>query len=448
MVDILKYPGSGGGGSIGGPIIGGTPGAVLFIDASGNLGQDPSNFFWQDTLNFLGLGISPPISNLHVNGPAAAPIAGVQLTVPASGTGFTDGLYFGMATDTSVVFLDYEDSTMDFYTDGAARMRIHTTANGGRVIVGDVDESAPFFPTTDQKFLVNNTITTIGTNSPTTDFIKLMSVTSGIILPSADTNSGLGLTLYAAQGFSLDVNSTHQLNGGVAVGGAQVTGEPASVLGAFGQVNFNSAAGITADGIIGLLCTGAHQSGGGTVTQIVGGDFGALGDGASVSSLTGTGTITTGIGGRFTCNTSGPIITTGISGRFDEPVGFDGGGGAGAQANPTNRTSIECRGTVTFKIVSVTTAASMTNISVSSSHLRLDTTNATPALHGFHADTFSKHIWIIVPTGVTATLKHQSATDGTAANRVQCKTGLDTIYAANTMIELVYDTTSSFWREV
>lgn len=42
------------------PIVGGTPGSVLFVDSSGNLGQDNANFFWDDTNNRLGIGTTSP----------------------------------------------------------------------------------------------------------------------------------------------------------------------------------------------------------------------------------------------------------------------------------------------------------------------------------------------------------------------------------------------------
>src|SRR3990167_1930277 len=35
------------------PVIGGTSGSVLFVDSSGNLGQDNANLFWDNTSKFL-----------------------------------------------------------------------------------------------------------------------------------------------------------------------------------------------------------------------------------------------------------------------------------------------------------------------------------------------------------------------------------------------------------
>jgi len=79
---------SGGGGT---PVIGGTVGSVLFIGSGGVLAQDNSNFFWDDTANFLGLGIGAPTARLHIAGnisAAAWTTSGARLRL-ATGT-YTD----------------------------------------------------------------------------------------------------------------------------------------------------------------------------------------------------------------------------------------------------------------------------------------------------------------------------------------------------------------------
>lgn len=45
----------------------GTSGSILFLDANKKLAQDNSNFFWDDTNNRLGIGITAPTGKLHVN---------------------------------------------------------------------------------------------------------------------------------------------------------------------------------------------------------------------------------------------------------------------------------------------------------------------------------------------------------------------------------------------
>ena len=42
-----------------------TAGSVIFADSSGNLAQDNANFFWDDTLNNLGVGTASPTERVH-----------------------------------------------------------------------------------------------------------------------------------------------------------------------------------------------------------------------------------------------------------------------------------------------------------------------------------------------------------------------------------------------
>lgn len=71
----LQPPGSGGGGgsmAIGGAVTGGTSDSVLFVDGSGNLGQDPS-FFSYDTIHTrlcLGCDVTTSTQTFHLLGSA------------------------------------------------------------------------------------------------------------------------------------------------------------------------------------------------------------------------------------------------------------------------------------------------------------------------------------------------------------------------------------------
>lgn len=50
-------------------VIGGfTPGSAIFADATGSLGEDNANFFYDDTNNRLGIGTATPSSNFHLAG--------------------------------------------------------------------------------------------------------------------------------------------------------------------------------------------------------------------------------------------------------------------------------------------------------------------------------------------------------------------------------------------
>ncbi len=60
---------AGRGATIGSTVSGGTAGSVLFVDASTNLNQDNTNFYWNDTVDYLGLGTTSPSSKLTIWGP-------------------------------------------------------------------------------------------------------------------------------------------------------------------------------------------------------------------------------------------------------------------------------------------------------------------------------------------------------------------------------------------
>lgn len=64
--------------TIGGTIVGGTSGSVLFVGLSGGnpiLQQDNANFFWDDANNRLGLGTITPSSHLQITNAASGDIA-------------------------------------------------------------------------------------------------------------------------------------------------------------------------------------------------------------------------------------------------------------------------------------------------------------------------------------------------------------------------------------
>jgi len=72
--------------AIGGAVTGGTTGSVLFVGAGPVLAQDNANFFWDDTNNRLGIGITAPVAMLHLQNNAATTEA---LTIDVYGA---DGL--------------------------------------------------------------------------------------------------------------------------------------------------------------------------------------------------------------------------------------------------------------------------------------------------------------------------------------------------------------------
>lgn len=80
-----------GGSEIGGSVSGGTPGSVLFVGAGPVLAQDNTNFFWNNALKRLGIGVASPTSPLTVAGVVEStsggfkfPDASVQTTAASS----------------------------------------------------------------------------------------------------------------------------------------------------------------------------------------------------------------------------------------------------------------------------------------------------------------------------------------------------------------------------
>src|SRR3989344_1589632 len=57
---------------IGAEVTSGTAGSVLFVDASGNLGQDNDNFYWDVSNARLGIGTTSPATKFEVQGTASA----------------------------------------------------------------------------------------------------------------------------------------------------------------------------------------------------------------------------------------------------------------------------------------------------------------------------------------------------------------------------------------
>lgn len=399
----------------------------------------------------LGLGITAPTVKFHQDGGNATATYHKFTAGSTTGTTSTDGFDVGIDSSGNGEIRQRENLPITFYANNSSVMRVAGsvgTLENGRVVVGDVSESSFFFPTVEQKFLVNNNMTTLGTSgSPGSfDLIKLLAVTSADATPSGDTNSGLGFTIYGGQGFTINARGSNNFNGGLPVGGSQnstVATETTSVLGAFGQAQIYTTGDI--DGLTGLLCTAAHISyeASGVTSYMLGGDFSVLSDGSAGPTLAG-GSITKMVGGRFTAWVSGAPCTTAIAGDFYEPAAYDSFSGVGLPADPTNRTAISCRGTLSILESTVASASSITNMTVATSFVYLTGSTAT-TLHGIHSDSFCKILCLVNQTGSNLTIKHDSATDGTASNRIYTATGADVVSTGNSRHLFIWSPTASRW---
>lgn len=527
---------------IGAPVYGGTSGSVLFVDNTGMIGQDNTNFFWNNTAktllagkgiivgtgaagvdydfltvigqnstllgkwyedesvlqinsnsNNIGIVYGSPSTDLfnilELFVPVGISLAGFSSTNEAGffleskgNLGVLNGSLFagfynnGSAVQNGQLLCAFigggQDTTGALPTGGGmyiygagtwsatstpTEIGIFTNPVGfnntlnevarftswGRVQIGDqsasnaYDGDYAFFPTPDTKFQVSGQITSIGTSGSPLDILKLANVTSYNFNPSADTNSSIGVTVYGGAGFNAFATGTHNMNGGLDIGG-----ETISVVGAFGQFANKQTSTNTLDGAVGVLFTAAHYGYGGVGNKIFGAIFsGETSDDAGLGSVSGSQSYIA--GAKFIVRASGVNLTTGVSSLFVEPYAYDQLTGVGTPTI-TNKTAIDLRGTLSIKSVDVATAASITNMAVEASIIRLTGSTAT-ALHGLHADAFDKLIWIYNVSSATVTLKHQSGTEGTAANRIICNTGADIAILAGKAACLWYDTNQSRW---
>jgi hypothetical protein len=100
-----------------------TTGSVLFAGAGGGAIQDNTNFFWDDTNNYLGIGTASPSQRLTVGGSASA---SNYFLGTVAGT-------YGILSDTSIeMYGSASAQTMVFKVNGAVeRMRIDASGNLG-----------------------------------------------------------------------------------------------------------------------------------------------------------------------------------------------------------------------------------------------------------------------------------------------------------------------------
>jgi hypothetical protein len=80
LVSFIVYSSNyniGGGGTVPGPMIGGTQGSILFIDPNDTVAQDNANLFFNNTSDSVGIQTAAPLAPLHVVGATGSQINSV-----------------------------------------------------------------------------------------------------------------------------------------------------------------------------------------------------------------------------------------------------------------------------------------------------------------------------------------------------------------------------------
>jgi hypothetical protein len=203
-MSVIINPSSGGGGggmTIGGTVVGGTPGSVLFVGTGPVLAQDNANFFWDDTNFFLKLGHSgTTTASIYLNNvPAIYEVLNVSgnnwFEGNAGNATLTGNSNFGTGDQTlgslttGINNTAIGDGVMTFLTTGNSNFAFgtfalrNTTAGSGNVAIG---------PNTMQSSLnVSNNIA-IGSGSVMTSLGNVASCTDNIAIGSGTFNALTG----------------------------------------------------------------------------------------------------------------------------------------------------------------------------------------------------------------------------------------------------------------
>jgi hypothetical protein len=125
-----------GGTQIGGAVLSGTTGSVLFVGSGPILSQDNANFFWDDTNNRLGLGTASPGSVLDAVGsstsipviraksPGVTPSAAVVSVLNSSGT---EKIAIGWDTGFPNGSLNLKVTGKGYFGDSPGNIRLNST---------------------------------------------------------------------------------------------------------------------------------------------------------------------------------------------------------------------------------------------------------------------------------------------------------------------------------
>lgn len=410
-----------------------TEGSVVFIGADGKAAEDNAQLFWDDANDFMGLGTSSPSAKFHQDGGNATASYHKFTAGTTTGQTSSDGFDVGIASDGDAEIRQRENGNIDFFTNDSNMIRFDSA---GRILVGDLTQTyaPPFFFSDATKVSTGIFIDTID------NVLSAGNINYSYVEPTDDVaNGAFSVSLYTAGGSWLDLAGQYSYQG-VPVDNNAFVGL-VSGAGNFGSVAYKATTG-TCDVAVGAYYRGEHSGYGGALTTLIGGAF--FGQSSDLDALgTPTGSLTNCYGGVFGASNAGGVSTTnGASAVFYQPYGYDPG--TGVTGSITNRTAIDCRGTVALTEGTVASAASITAMANETAVIRLTGTTAT-TIHGIAANSYNKVLWIINQTGANLTIAHQSGTEGTAANRIITATGASQATTGNGAVMLYYSSALSRW---
>lgn len=232
--------------SIGGIVMGGTDGSVLFINPAGILAEDNANFFYDNINNFFGLGTNTPAFTLDVVGDAN--ITG-KLTVG----GAIDPTSLTLADVGNAAYIEFSQGTSAAVSPASTgRIRYNATLNtfqisenggayadlstGGSVTSIDVSGGTTGLTTSGGPITTSGTITIAGTVNETHGGTNQITYATGDILYASGINTLSKLTA-TTNGFILTLAGGVPVWSAAGAGGiTQLTGDVTAGPGSGSQV--------------------------------------------------------------------------------------------------------------------------------------------------------------------------------------------------------------------
>src|SRR3989344_5323615 len=394
---------------IGAEVTSGTAGSVLFVDASGNLGQDNDNFYWDVSNARLGIGTTSPATKFEVQGTASASYLLTGNTLQVGG--YASAAYSRFGTSTTG-HPNYISSSNDLLISGDLETRGTASFGGVASVSGN--------------FFTYGTNTFSGTGS--SSFAGSLDITKGLRAVEADfnnilvTTSGGGLTFNGGGTNIISSTGTLQIN--------------AFMLGGALNANSNNISSINQLGFTNASGSGSFELG--SSASKLGVNAGALTD--TMLEVGGTASIS-GALTTYGTNTFSGTGSSSFAGSLDISKGLRAGANTAftVQANASaNSLFVANSGNVgigtaepgtklhVHQTAAASTAEELARFTVSddaSSYLKIDNFNSTdslftPQFHGYYGGATQPGLTLyadaLSDTGTVALMQFKSTVAGGA----------------------------------